>query len=210
MLSGGVASNQYIRKALTIIAETTGLHLLCPPVKFCTDNGVMIAWCVLTYRRSDLFEESSAWNKHKFFFFNQERRWTPERMERDIASECGCELRAEVSLQRILVWFLCPVVWNQPGLTPALCCRAPLGVDLTAEVKAAAIKLPAVRMKILSWQSIGFILSKKTLLCIYSLFTCILNNYLLIHWFLYICWFKTIWNLKLNLMIWGLPWLFFI
>ncbi|KAI3355907.1 hypothetical protein L3Q82_004453 [Scortum barcoo] len=44
VLSGGVASNQYIRKALTVISELTGLHLLCPPAKFCTDNGVMIAW----------------------------------------------------------------------------------------------------------------------------------------------------------------------
>lgn len=44
VLSGGVASNQYIRKAVSIIADTTGLQLLCPPAKFCTDNGVMIAW----------------------------------------------------------------------------------------------------------------------------------------------------------------------
>ncbi|XP_028291723.1 tRNA N6-adenosine threonylcarbamoyltransferase, mitochondrial isoform X1 [Gouania willdenowi] len=44
VLSGGVASNQYIRKALTIITETTQMQLLCPPPKFCTDNGVMIAW----------------------------------------------------------------------------------------------------------------------------------------------------------------------
>lgn len=44
VLSGGVASNQYVRKALGVIAETTGLRLLCPPAKFCTDNGVMIAW----------------------------------------------------------------------------------------------------------------------------------------------------------------------
>ncbi|MEQ2180737.1 putative tRNA N6-adenosine threonylcarbamoyltransferase, mitochondrial [Goodea atripinnis] len=44
VLSGGVASNQYIRKALMIITEATGLRLLCPPAKFCTDNGVMIAW----------------------------------------------------------------------------------------------------------------------------------------------------------------------
>lgn len=52
MLSGGVASNLYIRKALTSVAETTGLQLLCPPAKFCTDNGVMIAWCtfcILTF-----------------------------------------------------------------------------------------------------------------------------------------------------------------
>lgn len=44
VLSGGVASNQYIRKALGVVAEATGLQLLCPPAKFCTDNGVMIAW----------------------------------------------------------------------------------------------------------------------------------------------------------------------
>lgn len=44
VVSGGVASNQYIRKALRIITDWTGLRLLCPPPKFCTDNGVMIAW----------------------------------------------------------------------------------------------------------------------------------------------------------------------
>lgn len=44
-MSGGVASNLYIREALTTIAEMTGLQLLCPPASFCTDNGVMIAWC---------------------------------------------------------------------------------------------------------------------------------------------------------------------
>ncbi|XP_059199133.1 tRNA N6-adenosine threonylcarbamoyltransferase, mitochondrial [Centropristis striata] len=44
VLSGGVASNQYIRNTLSSITEETGLRLLCPPAKFCTDNGVMIAW----------------------------------------------------------------------------------------------------------------------------------------------------------------------
>ncbi|KAJ8012882.1 hypothetical protein DPEC_G00047490 [Dallia pectoralis] len=44
VVSGGVASNQYIRKTLKIVTDATGLHLLCPPSKFCTDNGVMIAW----------------------------------------------------------------------------------------------------------------------------------------------------------------------
>lgn len=74
VLSGGVASNRYIRKALTIIAETTGLQLLCPPAKFCTDNGVMIAWCVF-WRTANLirlfapFWESSNWNKTYVFLF---------------------------------------------------------------------------------------------------------------------------------------------
>lgn len=59
-MSGGVASNLYIRKALTAIAEMTGLQLLCPPASFCTDNGVMIAWCafcILTVVLFDPFQE---------------------------------------------------------------------------------------------------------------------------------------------------------
>uniref|UniRef100_A0A8C2AGY9 Gcp-like domain-containing protein n=1 Tax=Cyprinus carpio TaxID=7962 RepID=A0A8C2AGY9_CYPCA len=44
LVSGGAASNEYIRQTLKIVTDATGLHLLCPPTKFCTDNGVMIAW----------------------------------------------------------------------------------------------------------------------------------------------------------------------
>nr|XP_034991856.1 probable tRNA N6-adenosine threonylcarbamoyltransferase, mitochondrial isoform X3 [Zootoca vivipara] len=42
--SGGVASNQYIRKALQVLTEATDFTLVCPPPRLCTDNGVMIAW----------------------------------------------------------------------------------------------------------------------------------------------------------------------
>ncbi|KAH0621583.1 hypothetical protein JD844_023044 [Phrynosoma platyrhinos] len=42
--SGGVASNQYIRKALQIVGNATDATLVCPPPRLCTDNGVMIAW----------------------------------------------------------------------------------------------------------------------------------------------------------------------
>ncbi|TKS67561.1 putative tRNA N6-adenosine threonylcarbamoyltransferase, mitochondrial [Collichthys lucidus] len=95
VLSGGVASNQYIRKTLSIVTETTGLHLLCPPAKFCTDNGVMIAWNGV------------------------------ERLR-----EGKGILPPDVD------------VFYEP--------KAPLGADITAEVEAAAIKLPSVRMKILN------------------------------------------------------------
>ncbi|XP_054977783.1 tRNA N6-adenosine threonylcarbamoyltransferase, mitochondrial isoform X1 [Sorex araneus] len=44
VVSGGVASNFYIRKALEIVANATQCTLLCPPPRLCTDNGVMIAW----------------------------------------------------------------------------------------------------------------------------------------------------------------------
>ncbi|NWW70644.1 OSGP2 protein, partial [Climacteris rufus] len=44
VVSGGVASNQYIRKSLQNLADANDFALLCPPPRLCTDNGVMIAW----------------------------------------------------------------------------------------------------------------------------------------------------------------------
>ncbi|KAJ6665236.1 hypothetical protein lerEdw1_004285 [Lerista edwardsae] len=44
VVSGGVASNQFIRKALKVVTDATNFTLLCPPPRLCTDNGVMIAW----------------------------------------------------------------------------------------------------------------------------------------------------------------------
>ncbi|MBS4772683.1 MAG: tRNA (adenosine(37)-N6)-threonylcarbamoyltransferase complex transferase subunit TsaD [Proteobacteria bacterium] len=44
VVSGGVASNTYLRGRLKQLAETEGLVFSAPPIRFCTDNGVMIAW----------------------------------------------------------------------------------------------------------------------------------------------------------------------
>ncbi|XP_030066440.1 tRNA N6-adenosine threonylcarbamoyltransferase, mitochondrial [Microcaecilia unicolor] len=44
VVSGGVASNQYIRRALRALTDATEFTLLCPPSRLCTDNGIMIAW----------------------------------------------------------------------------------------------------------------------------------------------------------------------
>ena len=44
VVSGGVAANTYLRNKLQKLAETEGLIFSAPPIKFCTDNGVMIAW----------------------------------------------------------------------------------------------------------------------------------------------------------------------
>ncbi|KAM3608458.1 uncharacterized protein V6R79_025982 [Siganus canaliculatus] len=93
VLSGGVASNRYIRRTLSVITEATGLQLLCPPAKFCTDNGVMIAWNGVERLREG-------------------KGILPPHVD----------------------------VLYEP--------KASLGVDMSAQVKAAAIKLPSVRMKI--------------------------------------------------------------
>ncbi|XP_053926505.1 tRNA N6-adenosine threonylcarbamoyltransferase, mitochondrial isoform X5 [Cuculus canorus] len=44
VVSGGVASNQYIRKGLQALADANDFAFLCPPPSLCTDNGVMVAW----------------------------------------------------------------------------------------------------------------------------------------------------------------------
>ncbi|CAI9611117.1 unnamed protein product [Staurois parvus] len=44
VVSGGVASNGYIRKMLQNLTDCMGMSLLCPPPQLCTDNGIMIAW----------------------------------------------------------------------------------------------------------------------------------------------------------------------
>jgi N6-L-threonylcarbamoyladenine synthase len=40
VVAGGVAANTYLRSRL----EELGVRLVAPPIRFCTDNGAMIAW----------------------------------------------------------------------------------------------------------------------------------------------------------------------
>lgn len=49
VVSGGVASNTYLRKRMQQLADKTGLIFTAPPIRFCTDNGVMIAWAGLEH-----------------------------------------------------------------------------------------------------------------------------------------------------------------
>ena len=44
VVSGGVASNSYLRSKLEHLARHYNLRLEAPPPRLCTDNGVMIAW----------------------------------------------------------------------------------------------------------------------------------------------------------------------
>lgn len=45
--AGGVAANQTLRARLTAVAAAYGVAFAAPPVKYCTDNGVMVAWAGL-------------------------------------------------------------------------------------------------------------------------------------------------------------------
>lgn len=39
VVSGGVASNQYVQARLDMVVKKNGLQLVCPPPQLCTDNG---------------------------------------------------------------------------------------------------------------------------------------------------------------------------
>ena len=45
VVAGGVAANSAVRSALADAASAQGFTLVAPPVRLCTDNAVMVAWC---------------------------------------------------------------------------------------------------------------------------------------------------------------------
>ena len=47
VVAGGVAANSYLRAALERLAKNNNLTFAAPPIRYCTDNGVMIAWAGL-------------------------------------------------------------------------------------------------------------------------------------------------------------------
>lgn len=44
VVSGGVACNKFIRRAMGLVCQHMGYSLAVPPPHLCTDNGIMIAW----------------------------------------------------------------------------------------------------------------------------------------------------------------------
>jgi N6-L-threonylcarbamoyladenine synthase len=52
--AGGVAANQALRARQTAIAAENNVGFAAPPPKFCTDNGVMVAWAGLERLRLGL------------------------------------------------------------------------------------------------------------------------------------------------------------
>lgn len=57
VVAGGVAANMYLRTKLEELATTNNLIFAAPPIKFCTDNGVMIAWAGVERAQKGLFNK---------------------------------------------------------------------------------------------------------------------------------------------------------
>lgn len=56
VISGGVASNAYLRSVLTRAAEERGMSFYAPPPSLCVDNAAMIAWAGYERFRENLVD----------------------------------------------------------------------------------------------------------------------------------------------------------
>ncbi|KQK04047.1 probable tRNA N6-adenosine threonylcarbamoyltransferase, mitochondrial isoform X3 [Brachypodium distachyon] len=75
VVSGGVASNQYVRTRLNYIAEKNGLQLVSPPPSLCTDNGVMIAWTGIEHFVAGRFDDPPAADEPDDMQYDLRPRW---------------------------------------------------------------------------------------------------------------------------------------
>jgi tRNA A37 threonylcarbamoyltransferase TsaD len=57
VVAGGVAANQLVRSQLARVAAEAGLPMVCPPLRLCMDNGVMVAWTGMQRLRLGLAEK---------------------------------------------------------------------------------------------------------------------------------------------------------
>ena len=58
VVAGGVAANATVRERLAAVAAEEGLPLVLPPPRWCTDNGVMVAWAGMERLALGLAEEA--------------------------------------------------------------------------------------------------------------------------------------------------------
>ncbi|XVF73422.1 hypothetical protein PTKIN_Ptkin12aG0200700 [Pterospermum kingtungense] len=75
VVSGGVASNQYVRARLNQVVEKYNLQLVCPPPSLCTDNGVMVAWTGIENYRVGRYDPPPPASDPEDFVYDLRPRW---------------------------------------------------------------------------------------------------------------------------------------
>ncbi len=60
VVAGGVAANAAVRAGLQEVADHFGIPAVFPPTKFCTDNGIMVAWTGMERLRRGLYNAPPA------------------------------------------------------------------------------------------------------------------------------------------------------
>lgn len=57
VIAGGVSANQYIKNNLSELCKKYNYNVITPPLKLCTDNGVMAAWAGLERFKANLISD---------------------------------------------------------------------------------------------------------------------------------------------------------
>ncbi|GFR51699.1 hypothetical protein Agub_g14143 [Astrephomene gubernaculifera] len=57
VVAGGVAANSAVRAGLSEVAAEFGLPCVYPPVRYCTDNGLMVAWTGVERLKMGLYQQ---------------------------------------------------------------------------------------------------------------------------------------------------------
>ena len=73
--AGGVAANGEVRRQLGAVARRANLPLVCPPIRLCTDNGVMVAWTGVLRLRLGLAERPLAHSDDVSLFVEVRPKW---------------------------------------------------------------------------------------------------------------------------------------
>ena len=71
VISGGVSANLSLQKGLQDYLVKHNVNLLVAPLKYCTDNGAMIAWCGMLRYKLGLFNNLD---------FQAKSRWSLENL----------------------------------------------------------------------------------------------------------------------------------
>ncbi|CAN1345985.1 Probable tRNA N6-adenosine threonylcarbamoyltransferase, mitochondrial [Linum perenne] len=75
VVSGGVASNKYVRTQLQAVVDKNDLKLVCPPPSLCTDNGVMVAWTGIEHFRMGRYDPPPPADEPEDFMYDIRARW---------------------------------------------------------------------------------------------------------------------------------------
>ena len=66
VIAGGVSANQYIKSHLLELCKKYDCSVITPPLKLCTDNGVMAAWGGLERFKCGLINDLTACPKSRW------------------------------------------------------------------------------------------------------------------------------------------------
>ncbi len=58
VVAGGVAANKFLRERIELIAKENNIGFAAPPLKLCTDNGVMVAWAGMERLKLGLIDDT--------------------------------------------------------------------------------------------------------------------------------------------------------